>query len=550
MGQKICQKTSKTTPAFLTRPRTIGNVRLTGILRAACSERLARIARLAAMTPDRPETRGHARRLLGAGSLASLPWVVDFATRFFRTVLLAHFLSPSELGVAVAINVLLAVAWLLSDLGIDQFLLSRPPGDEAESLAAGHSLHLAKGLFISVVIVAAAPAIAPLFGAAGRVAGFRWCAVILLIHAFAHLGVKQAQRDFRYLPEAKTVLLSRIAGFAVVYPAVLIFHDYRAMVASLLVSAIVACVSSHLFARTPYRLTLTNRRMLREAILYGLPLTANGLGIAANSQLDRAVVSYWLGLATLAAFAVILNLAAAPISLALGVLTTIGLPFLTQARNRTEFRGIGYMGVLWIHAVIAAAYSAFVAATLGTLVPWVYGANYHVGQLTQFLIAVLVWVRLNRGAPTLQMLAASDTARLMAGNLASGSGLVLAALALPFLPRLDTALAGILAGDVLSLAYMLHAAARHAGGGQVVAQVRELCWSFAPAIACAAAALAAPGNIAARLAIFGIAAAAIAAHALLGYRRYFLRSGLLSIFTLAQGRPEGSLPSIRVAVDE
>lgn len=501
------------------------------------------------MTPDRPGTGGHARRLLGAGSLASLPWVVDFATRFFRTVLLAHFLSPSELGVAVAINVLLAIAWLLSDLGIDQFLMSRPPGDEAESLAAGHSLHSAKGLFISVVILAAAPAIAPLFGAAGDVASFRWCAVILFVHAFAHLGVRQAQRDFRYLPEAKTVLLSRIAGFAVVYPAVLIFHDHRAMVASLLVTASVATLASHVFARTPYRLTLTNRQMLREAVLYGLPLTVNGLGIAANSQLDRAVVSYWLGLATLAAFAVILNLAVAPISVALGILTTIGLPFLTQARNTAEFRGIGYVGVLWIHAVIASAYSAFVGATFGMLVPWVYGANYQVGPLTQFLIALLVWVRLNRGAPTLQMLAAADTARLMAGNLSSGSGLVLAALALPLLPRLDTALAGILAGDALSLAYMLYAAARRAGGGQVVAQARELCWSLAPAIACAAAAFTPPGNIAVRLAIFAIAAAAIAAHALLGYRRYVLRGRLLAIFTLARGLAEEA-PSIRVSVDE
>ena len=501
------------------------------------------------MTAERPARAMRARRLLGAGSLASVPWIADFASRFFRTVLLAHLLSPSQLGVAVALNVLLALAWLLSDLGIDQFLMSRPPGDDGEPLAAAHSLHLAKGFAVSVLILAAAPVIAALFGAAGDAASFRWCALIVLVHAFAHLGIKQAQRDFRYLPEVKTALLARGAGLAIVYPAALLFHDHRAMLASLFVSALVAVLASHVFAPAPYRLTVTNRPVLREALSYGVPLVLNGLGIAANSQLDRALVSYWLGLATLAAFAVILNLAVAPISVALGIMTTLGLPFLTQARGRAEFRGEGYLAVLWVHAVIAAAYAVFVAATLGALVPWVYGSLYQVGPATQSLIAALVWVRLIRGAPTLELLSESGTGRLMAGNLAAASGLLLAGLALALLPRLETALAGILAGDALSLAYLLRAAARNTEG-RFAAQARELCWSLAPAAAAAgAAAFVPPAGLSLRLVASGGATVVIAAHAILGYRRYFLRGGLLTVFALPQARPAPP-PSIDVAVDE
>ncbi|HEV2302414.1 MAG TPA: oligosaccharide flippase family protein [Stellaceae bacterium] len=501
------------------------------------------------MIPTHTPTITHVRQLLGAGSLASVPWVADFATRFSRTVILARFLSPRELGFAIALNVLLAIALLLSDLGVDQFLMSRPAGDDSESLATAHSLHLAKGILAATVVFVAAPVIAELFGAAGHVESFRWCAVILLVHAFDHLGVKQAQRDFRYLPQVGTVLVSRIASLAVVYPAVLAFADHRAMIASLLVSAFVAALASHFFARTRYRLTVTNLRILREAMSYGLPLTVNGLGIAANSQLDRALVGYWLGLAGLAIFALILNLAVAPITIALGILTTIGLPFLTQARNAADAHDDGYLAVLWVHAVIAAAYAVLVAATLATLVPWIYGPVYQVEPLTQLLIAALVWVRLNRGAPTLQLLAGADTGRLMAGNLVSGSGLVLAALALPLLPHLETALAGILAGDVLSLLFFLRATARRTKG-RFAAQARELGWSFVPAMAAAAAAgFAPPGGLAFRLAIFGVAMAVIAAHALLGFRRYFLRGGLLAVFALAQAR-SGAPPSVRVAVDE
>ena len=353
------------------------------------------------------------KRLFDAGTLASIPWVAEFATRFGRSVILARCLAPNEFGIAVALNVLLTTSLMIGDLGIDKFLMSRPPGKDEETLAATHALHLGKGLLVAALVFAVAPWFARLFGALEATASFRWCAAIVVIHALAHLEIKQAQRDFRYLPNVKAVLASRFAAIGVVYPAVLVFHDNRAMIASLLVSGVVSTCASHLLARTPYRLSFRDRRILWQAVSYVLPLTVNGVALAAKFQFDRAAVGYWLGLTTLAAFAVILNLAAAPISVALGILANLGIPFLTQARAASGARDDAYPALVWVYGVLAAAYASFVAATLDKLVPFIFGPTYQVGPLTQLLISLIAWVRLSRGAPTLLLLVEVDTRRLL-----------------------------------------------------------------------------------------------------------------------------------------
>ena len=469
------------------------------------------------------------RRLLNTGTLASIPWICDFATRFIRTIILARLLSPAEFGIAIAINVMLAIAYMISDLGIDKFLISRASGNEDEELATAHALHLIRGVIVAGVVFLGAPACAWAFGAPGSAAGFRWIALILFIHGFAHLRVKQVEREFRYLPTINATVISSVASLVVVYPAVRIFQDHRAMVVSLLVSSVLYNGLSHLLSDKGYRISLREPRLVREALAYGLPLTVNGVGLAASSQLDRTVVGHWLGLAQLALFTVVLNLASAPVSLGISVLSTLGLPFLVQSRER-HLQAQGYLTVLWTFSVIASSASVFFAGTLSFLVPLVFGGEYTVHSVTQILVSVLVWIRLVRGAPSLMLLVVSDTARLMYANLISGSGLLLAALLLPFYPNLDIAIGCTALGEAVSLVFLLDAGARHVNSVRS-SQLGEVLRSLAPGIAgIAAAAVGLSGHNPASLLLLGIAAALILLQVLSGIRRYFVQFGMLALF--------------------
>jgi len=469
-----------------------------------------------------------ARRLLQVGSLASVPQFVDFATRFARTIILSRLLLPNEFGIAVAITVVVTIAELISDIGIEKFLMSRPRGDDRAALAGAHVMTLVRGIALAAVIYAAAPALAAIFGTGENGAAFRWCAAIMLVRSLAHLQVAQAQRDFNYGPQAATMLTARFVALAVVFPAVALWPDYRAMGASLIVDAAVYAAMSHGLARSRYSLVIGDRRILRELLSYGLPLTFNGMLWAANSQADRAIVSHWIGLEALALYAVIFNLATVPVTVIYSILNLLGMSLLARTHEAAELRAKAYLALIWVHAVAAAAFAVGTAALLDLLVPLIYGKSYVVPPLTQPLIALIVWMRLNRGGPNTLMLFGQDTKPLMLGNLVLAVGLVLAVLLLPLFPRLETMLACLLIGETLSLVFFLYVARNvtTASNGAVVGQ---LGWSFAPvALAGAAAALFSPDEWWWRILVLGVGALVAGAQALVGIRHHLLRNGLLA----------------------
>jgi hypothetical protein len=100
------------------------------------------------------------------------------------------------------------------------------------------------------------------------------------------------------------------------------------------------------------------------------------------------------------------------------------------------------------------------------------------------LVTLLAWVPLNQEAPTAALLVAGQTRRVMAANLAAGSGILLALLLLPLLPHVETVLACVLVGRLVSLAVFLRAA-RAAAAKASWAMLKPLAWSLLPVAAAA-----------------------------------------------------------------
>jgi O-antigen/teichoic acid export membrane protein len=466
------------------------------------------------------------KKVLGVGALASVPEIVDFATRFGRTIILARLLSAGELGVCVAIGVVLTIGYLVTDIGLDKFVISYPPGDDREVLSAAHQLQVARASLLAVIIFGLAPWIAQVLNAPAHATTFQWCGAIVLIHGFAHLEIAQVRRDFRYAPEAIAKLLARVVAFLAVYPAARIFQDSRAMVLSLVLDALVYVLASHVLARTSYSIFTRHRRISREAITYGLPLTLNGMGIAANSQFDRGLVSYWLGLETLALYAVLLNLAIIPISLIGAILGPLGLSFLMRAADDGGPSSPSYYALVWVYAIVSTTYAVFVAATLDLLVPLIFGQKYAVPPLLHALVTMIAWARLNRGAPTGLMLVHADTARLMAANLIASCGLILSVALLAIAPNLATVLTCLLLGDALSLALFFWWARRWTLFQKHEVGI-DLCWSMFAALLASLAVFVFPShNVWWRFAAVSAPILVLGAHIILRSRRHLARIGV------------------------
>ncbi len=430
------------------------------------------------------------------------------------------------------------MAELVSDVSLDKFLIFHARHDH-QVLATTHMLSIARGIILAFGVFAAAPGIAELFNAPNAIASFRSVSALLLLRGFAHLDIKQVVRDYSYAADAKTNVISQLAAVAAAYPAVLTFHDHRAIVWSLYVEYGGYVLASHLFSRTWYSAAATDTRVLREALAFGLPLTVNGIGLALLAQFDKAIVSHWLGLETLAFYAVIMSIAVVPVSVILRILNALAVPFLARTREDPSARGHAYGRSMWTYSVVGAAYAAFIAGTLDKVAPKVFGDTYVMQPQIVALVTLIAWARITRAAPVSLMLANGKTQRVTATTIVYSLGLILATAMLPFFPSLETVLLGLLCGEVLSdiVAFWISHEITTGRWYEILAQ---LFWSLVAAAACAAVAYEFPStDFWSRLAVLsGLVTVITGAQVLYGVWPYLFRKHIPPALVIRSGPPE------------
>jgi len=163
----------------------------------------------------------------------------------------------------------------------------------SQTLPAVHVLSIARGTLVALVLAISAPATATLFGVPQFAGSFAIAASIPLVTSFSHLGIKQVQRNYVYLPDTLAIVFANISALLILVPAILIFHDHRAIIASFMTEASVYVVASHALAREQY-LVRSDRVMLRAALEFGFPLLVNGIGPRACRPLVWRGRTCWL----------------------------------------------------------------------------------------------------------------------------------------------------------------------------------------------------------------------------------------------------------------
>ena len=122
----------------------------------------------------------------------------------------------------------------------------------------------------------------------------------------------------------------------------------------------------------------------------------------------------WLGMQTLAAYAVILTLSTLPTSLILRVFGGIGVSTLLQKKDgKASVLAERYGLLTFFSSLIGAGYALTVALTLDWLTPLVFGPSYQVAQGAHVILVAIVYLRVLRGtAPTMFFLVTGKTGEL------------------------------------------------------------------------------------------------------------------------------------------
>ena len=373
--------------------------------------------------------------------------IISFGSRFARNIILSRLLVPDEFGTALAIGVVLALGNLVTDVALDRFVMIN---DSARALSTAHALSIMRAVLVAAVLIAVAPALAALFGVANASHSFAIAACLSTIGGFAHLEIKQIQRNYAYVPQTIAQLAANLAAILALFPAISALHDHRAIIVSYAAESGVYVLFSHLLARTLYN-ARWERSIMHEALSFGLPLTLNGIGLAVIYQLDRTLVGYWFGVKELASYAVMLSVSVMPTNLILSIFSNMGMSYFLAGSNESSSRSSRYEVLIKLYAFTSILYVLGLALTLDIATPLIFGSSFTVSPTLHVLFAVIAFLRLQRsGAPTTLLLATGRTRLLALLNLSASSGLLGAWIGVIISARLESMLVGIAAGEFIA----------------------------------------------------------------------------------------------------
>jgi len=290
-----------------------------------------------------------------------------------RSAILARMIGGEELGRAMVLTLVLRLAEMISDVGVERLLMQRHGAATPGLLAALHGACLLRGGTMAVLLAALAlpMALAIKGGAAPEI--YAALAIAPILRAFVHLDYRLAERELRLWPMAVVEGGAVTAMLAALPLALMVWGDHRAMLLVLLVQAGAQVMLSHLVAQPPYRIAF-DRAVLAEVLGFGAPLALNAGLMFLTFQADRLIVAGWYGWADVAVYGVALQLAMLPAQISGRAAGSLLAPRLRGLQSMALTSVI--RRALGAYLVLGLAFTAGFALAAPSAIALVYGADF------------------------------------------------------------------------------------------------------------------------------------------------------------------------------
>jgi PST family polysaccharide transporter len=385
--------------------------------------------------------------LLGTGVGVTMPFV--------RSVALAHLIAPEQLGLATALAVAKGFAETIMDIGLGHSAM-RQGGDSSDPtvLATLQTIRLIRAAIVGALLALGGIPLASLFHAPEAAWSFSLLGLASFIGGFANMHVKEVMRRYVYGPEAIASSADDLIFTLVAVAAAFVLQDYRCMLAGILAGAIVYVVVTHVVSPVRWRLGWS-RDVAREALVYGAPLMPNGIALALSGIGDRFLIGSLLGLVPLAVYNIGSMAAFMPRGIVLRLLMAVAVPaFINTGRDAAgSLRAFDAWAVLL--SAISFLYGLSFLCFGGFLVGLVFGETYAPHQTLATLLAVSVYLKFMITLPTPMALAFGQTRFVLLTSVLAVLAVVFGAAFVAAVPDLTSFLAGMVAGELMALVWIV-----------------------------------------------------------------------------------------------
>lgn len=346
-----------------------------------------------------------------------------------RNLIIARLIPVADYGIAATFAIAMAVVEMMSALGLQQQIVQSSDGDDPRFQASLQGFQVLRGAITGGVLYLAAPLIADFLQVPQATWAYQIMALVPVLNALVHFDVYRMNRQMRFGPMILTGALPALGALGAVWPLAVWYGDYRVMLYSIILQAVLTALTSHLVAQRPYRLVL-DRALMGQSLAFGWPLLLNGILLFAVFQGDKLIVGRTMGMETLAIFAMGFTLTLTPTLVLSKSVQNFFLPQLTAAN-----RGTPDGEARFAHLSMVTFQSHMLFATLIVLMIMAIGKpaidvllNDKYAQVVPLLtwMAILQALRLFRGGPATVALAQGMTGNALIANILRVASLPLA----------------------------------------------------------------------------------------------------------------------------
>ena len=375
--------------------------------------------------------------------MLSIGQIGSSACSFIRNIVVARVLSVEEFGIAATFAMTLSIVEMSSQLALDKYLIQHENGAKENYLANAHAMSILRGILLSVILFLASWPIAALFDLKDILWAFQILSISPLVRGFMHLDYAVEQREFGVKQLTLNELIPQILSTILLWPLLLVFADYRAMLFSLLGLGVFSVIVSHWQARRRFELRF-ERKIQLEILAFGWPLMINGLLMFGIFQGDRVLVGSGYGIEALGLYSAAFGLLMLPSLILHRIYNAYALPALSNAKADIErFICVSFVAV--VVGVIAAVLMGVASLMFGEAVlVLVYGQKYSSAAPLLMWLAIMQAIRVSRIPASTIAMSQGDTRNEMYSNLMRSCAIILGLGAIGMgYPVLYIALAGV-----------------------------------------------------------------------------------------------------------
>lgn len=309
--------------------------------------------------------------LQGAVLMVGMRWA-DRLIGLISTLILARLLVPEDLGIIAMSSLVVGLADMLLDLGVEAALIRNREATQKHYDSAW-TLRLLQMCVSAGLVVLCAPLAAAYFDEPRVEAVLQVAALSLVLGGMQNIGIVNFQKEMRFRQDFRFTFMKRVVGFIVTMVLAWVLRSYWALVLGALSGRLFGVVLS--YTMHPMRPRL-HWGKVREIFGFSQWMLVRGIGMYLDASLHRFFVGGRSGSSVMGGYSLANEVAAMPSSELLMPLNRVLFPALVEAKHDPAALARKFLLAQGVQVVFALPASVGLALVAHDAVPLLLGEKW------------------------------------------------------------------------------------------------------------------------------------------------------------------------------